>query len=154
MTEQSPNRPANSLRPTRARHAVLLLVVAAYVITYMDRVNISSAMPVIQRDLGLTAITVGWISVHFAGDMLFFKSPRVVWRQVWAAARSRVGRMLVVGLYLVDRALLERQFHVRLPVLFGVEKPEPSPLQPDHSRAGCPRTNVVSHRDCRTRPLD
>jgi sugar phosphate permease len=75
MTEQSPNRPANSLRPTRARHAVLLLVVAAYVITYMDRVNISSAMPVIQRDLGLTAITVGWIFSSFRWGYALFQIP-------------------------------------------------------------------------------
>lgn len=75
MTEQSPNRPANSLRPTRARHAVLALVVAAYVITYMDRVNISSAMPVIQRDLGLTAITVGWIFSSFRWGYALFQIP-------------------------------------------------------------------------------
>jgi MFS family permease len=52
-----------------------LLVVAAYVITYMDRVNISSAMPVIQRDLGLTAITVGWIFSSFRWGYALFQIP-------------------------------------------------------------------------------
>lgn len=75
QTEQVPNRAGNSLRPTQARHAVLALVVAAYVITYMDRVNISSAMPVIQRDLGLTAITVGWIFSSFRWGYALFQIP-------------------------------------------------------------------------------
>ena len=34
------------VRPTRVRHVVLWLTVLAYMITYMDRVVISSAMPV------------------------------------------------------------------------------------------------------------
>lgn len=50
-------------------------MVAAYVITYMDRVNISSAMPVIQRDLGLTAITVGWIFSSFRWGYALFQIP-------------------------------------------------------------------------------
>lgn len=75
QTEQVPNRAGSSLKPTRARHAVLALVVAAYVITYMDRVNISSAMPLIQRDLGLTAITVGWIFSSFRWGYALFQIP-------------------------------------------------------------------------------
>ena len=35
------------VRPTHTRHVVLALIVAAYMITYMDRVNIASAVPVI-----------------------------------------------------------------------------------------------------------
>jgi sugar phosphate permease len=67
--------PAIPLKPTRARHVVLALIVAAYVITYMDRVNISSAMPVIQRDLGLSAITVGWIFSSFRWGYALFQIP-------------------------------------------------------------------------------
>lgn len=74
-TEQIPNRPGQSLRPTRVRHSVLSLVVVAYVITYMDRVNISSAMPVIQRNLGLTAIMVGWIFSSFRWGYALFQIP-------------------------------------------------------------------------------
>ena len=33
--------------PTHTRQVVLALIVAAYMITYMDRVNIASAVPVI-----------------------------------------------------------------------------------------------------------
>jgi MFS transporter, ACS family, glucarate transporter len=73
--EESSNRAGIPLKPTRARHVVLALIVAAYVITYMDRVNISSAMPVIQRDLGLSAITVGWIFSSFRWGYALFQIP-------------------------------------------------------------------------------
>lgn len=74
-SEPSPIRSRNPLKPTKARHSVLALIVAAYVITYMDRVNISSAAPVIQRELGLTAITVGWIFSSFRWGYALFQIP-------------------------------------------------------------------------------
>ena len=43
------NQTASARRPTRVRHAVLWLTVAAYMITYMDRVVISTAAPSIQK---------------------------------------------------------------------------------------------------------
>jgi MFS transporter, ACS family, glucarate transporter len=75
MSNESANRAAIAQRPTRARHVVLALIVAAYVITYMDRVNISSAMPVIQRDLGLSAVAVGWIFSSFRWGYALFQIP-------------------------------------------------------------------------------
>ena len=42
---QASTRPSG---PTRVRHIVLGLTVAAYMITYMDRVVISAALPVIR----------------------------------------------------------------------------------------------------------
>jgi sugar phosphate permease len=62
-------------RPTHARHLVLALVVGAYMITYMDRVNLASAVPVIQRDLGFSMITVGWIFAAFRWGYAFFQIP-------------------------------------------------------------------------------
>ncbi|MEO6909415.1 MAG: MFS transporter [Edaphobacter sp.] len=68
----SPNAP---VRPSRARHGVLALVVFLYVITYMDRVNISSAMPVLQQELGLSIVTVGWIFSSFRWGYALFQIP-------------------------------------------------------------------------------
>ncbi len=65
----------SGMRPTRARRVVLALVVGAYVITYMDRVNISSAMPVIQQKLGLSIIEVGWIFSLFRWGYALFQIP-------------------------------------------------------------------------------
>lgn len=62
-------------RPTHARHVVLAFVVGAYMITYMDRVNLASAVPVIQRDLGFSMITIGWIFAAFRWGYAFFQIP-------------------------------------------------------------------------------
>ena len=62
-------------RPTRVRHIVLWLTVALYFITYMDRVAISSAIPSIQKDFGLSTITVGWILGAFQIAYMMFNIP-------------------------------------------------------------------------------
>ena len=54
---------------------MLALVVGAYMITYMDRVNLASAVPVIQRDLGFSMITIGWIFAAFRWGYAFFQIP-------------------------------------------------------------------------------
>lgn len=61
--------------PTRARHVVLALIVGAYMITYMDRVNIASAVPVMQKELGLSLVTVGWIFSSFRWGYALFQIP-------------------------------------------------------------------------------
>jgi sugar phosphate permease len=68
-------KPAPAVRPTRARHAVLALVVASYMITYMDRVNLASAVPVIQKEMGFSMITIGWIFAAFRWGYAFFQVP-------------------------------------------------------------------------------
>jgi sugar phosphate permease len=54
---------------------VLALTVAAYMITYMDRVNIASTVPVIQKELGLSMVTVGWILSSFRWGYALFQIP-------------------------------------------------------------------------------
>src|SRR5229473_1566939 len=63
------------VRPTHTRQVVLALIVAAYMITYMDRVNIASAVPVIQKDMGFSMITIGWIFASFRLGYAFFQIP-------------------------------------------------------------------------------
>src|SRR5947209_17316223 len=67
--------PAKTLRPTRVRHLVLALTVAAYMITYMDRVVISSAVPMIQKELGFSMVTIGWILSSFRWGYSLFQLP-------------------------------------------------------------------------------
>src|SRR5271155_4446333 len=62
-------------RPTRVRHLVLGLTVAAYMITYMDRVVISSAAPVIQKEFAFSLITMGWILSSFRWGYALFQIP-------------------------------------------------------------------------------
>lgn len=62
-------------RPTRVRHAVLWLTVLAYMITYMDRVVISTAAPAIQAEYGFSTITMGWIFFAFQISYALFQIP-------------------------------------------------------------------------------
>ncbi|EQB33391.1 MFS transporter permease [Sphingobium ummariense RL-3] len=63
------------MRPTRARHAVLWLTVLAYLITYMDRVVIATAAPVIEQEYGFTPVTMGWIFAAFSISYALFQIP-------------------------------------------------------------------------------
>lgn len=62
-------------RPTRVRHLVLWLTVAAYMITYMDRVVISSAAPKIREEFGFSLETMGLILGAFRWGYAFFQIP-------------------------------------------------------------------------------
>jgi sugar phosphate permease len=62
-------------RPTKIRHIVLWLTVALYMITYMDRVAISAAVPSIQKEFGLSTITIGWILAAFQISYSIFQIP-------------------------------------------------------------------------------
>lgn len=62
-------------RPTQVRRAVLAMTVAIYMITYMDRTVISSAAPVIQKELGFSLITMGWILSSFRWGFTLFQIP-------------------------------------------------------------------------------
>jgi MFS transporter, ACS family, glucarate transporter len=70
-----PTPVAASARPTRVRHAVLWLTVAAYLITYMDRAVIATAMPYIQKEFGFTTITTAWILSAFSWGYALFQIP-------------------------------------------------------------------------------
>ncbi len=62
-------------RPTRVRYIVLAFTVAVYMITYMDRVVISNAAPVIQKDFGFSLVTMGWILASFRWAYALFQIP-------------------------------------------------------------------------------
>src|SRR5918994_639262 len=66
---------AVSARPTRVRHIVLWLTVAAYMITYMDRVVISAAVPMIQKEFGFDIVTMGWVLSAFNWGYALFQIP-------------------------------------------------------------------------------
>ncbi|HYZ84964.1 MAG TPA: MFS transporter [Bryobacteraceae bacterium] len=57
------------------RHNVLALTVLAYMVTYMDRVVISSAVPNIREELGLSMVTMGWILAAFRWGYSLFQLP-------------------------------------------------------------------------------
>lgn len=65
----------SSARPTHVRHVVLGLTIAAYMITYMDRVVISAAVPSIQKEFGFSIVTMGWILSSFQWGYALFQIP-------------------------------------------------------------------------------
>lgn len=68
-------RTLSTARPTRVRHIVLWLTVLAYMITYMDRVVISSAVPSIRQEFGFDMLTMGWILASFRWGYSLFQIP-------------------------------------------------------------------------------
>jgi sugar phosphate permease len=52
-------------KPTGTRWLVLLLISFMYLITYMDRSNISVAAPAIAKDFGLSKTAMGWVFSAF-----------------------------------------------------------------------------------------
>jgi sugar phosphate permease len=64
-----------AIRPTRVRHAVLWLTVLAYLITYMDRVVISTAAPSIREEFAFSLETMGLILASFQIAYALFQIP-------------------------------------------------------------------------------
>lgn len=99
------SRPASAQRPTHTRYWVIVFACVLAVITYIDRVCISTAAPAMRHDLGLSAVQMGWAFSAFIfayalceipgglmGDLI---GPRkvlmriVIWWSVFTAATGR-----------------------------------------------------------------
>lgn len=65
----------NGARPTYVRHVVLWLTVAAYMITYMDRVVMSTALPELRKELGFALGVSGLITGSFRWAYSIFQIP-------------------------------------------------------------------------------
>jgi sugar phosphate permease len=66
-------------RPTHVRYIVLGLTIGAYMITYIDRVVISSAVPSIQKEFGFSIVTMGWILSSFQWGYALFRYLAAGW---------------------------------------------------------------------------
>src|SRR5258708_30543082 len=66
---------AATTKPTRVRYIILALTVAAYFITYLDRVLLSNALPVIQKEFGFTLVTLGLIQSCYQWAYALFQIP-------------------------------------------------------------------------------
>jgi sugar phosphate permease len=77
MADQVAARTADAAatRPSRGRWYVLLMISAMYLITYLDRVNISTAAPLISQEFGFDKITMGFIFSAFVWAYAMFQVP-------------------------------------------------------------------------------
>jgi|tagenome__1003787_1003787.scaffolds.fasta_scaffold20932255_1 sugar phosphate permease len=62
-------------RPSKGRWYILLLISLMYLITYLDRVNISTAAPVISKEFGFDKVTMGAIFSAFVWAYAMFQVP-------------------------------------------------------------------------------
>src|SRR6185437_2942420 len=62
-------------RPTRVRYWVIVFAVTLAVITYIDRVAMSFAAPLVSRDLGLTQVQMGLAFSAFVTAYALFEIP-------------------------------------------------------------------------------
>jgi D-galactonate transporter len=62
-------------RPSFGRWYILVLISLMYLITYLDRVNISTAAPVISKEFGFDKVTMGVIFSAFAWAYAMFQVP-------------------------------------------------------------------------------
>jgi len=73
--EALPDLPPSGGAPTCIGYRVPALAVLAYMVTYMDRVVISSAVPSIQKEFGFSIVTMGWILSSFQWGYAIFQIP-------------------------------------------------------------------------------
>ena len=62
-------------KPTSYRWFMLFIICLMYLITYMDRVNISTAAPMIRKEFGFDKITMGFIFSAFTFAYSFGQVP-------------------------------------------------------------------------------
>lgn len=63
------------MQPSRARYKVLAFTTILAIITYLDRVAISSAAPAIRGEMGLGPIEMGWVFSAFTWAYAIFEIP-------------------------------------------------------------------------------
>src|SRR6266704_3005196 len=75
LPEPPPSRLSAAVRPSHARYWVIVFAVTLAVITYIDRVCISKAAPLIRRDLVLTKQQMGYAFSAFGWAYALFEIP-------------------------------------------------------------------------------
>ena len=84
----------SSEKPTKARYWVVVFAVTLAILSYIDRVCISQAAPVISRDLGLTSTQMGYIFSSFAVAYALFEIPGG-WMGDWMGPRKVLMRIVI-----------------------------------------------------------
>jgi MFS transporter, ACS family, glucarate transporter len=67
--------PGAGVRPTRVRYWVIFFAVTLAIVTYIDRVCISFAAPIMRQELGLTAVQMGMVFSAFGWAYALFEIP-------------------------------------------------------------------------------
>ncbi len=79
---------------TKARYGVVALATALGMVTYLDRAAIGTLAPQISRDLGLTAVEMGWVFTVFQLAYGLFEVPTGRWADR-VGTRSVLARIVI-----------------------------------------------------------
>ena len=110
FTTTTPGAPA--ARGTRIRFRVAALATTLAMVTYLDRVAIGTLAPGIRRDLGLTAVQMGWVFTAFQLAYGLFEVPTGRWA-------DRVGTRSVLARIVIWWSALTAAIDPRRPVFAG-----------------------------------
>src|SRR6476469_2186971 len=106
---------------TRARYRVVALATTLAMVTYLDRVAIGTLAPAIRRDLGLTAVEMGWVFTVFQLAYGLFEIPTGRWADR-VGTRSVMARIVIWWSALTAATAAAFSYPVMLAVrfLFGM----------------------------------
>ena len=120
-------------------------------ITYMDRVIISTALPVIRQEFGLSLVAQAGSSEAFTGRTRCSSFRRLAGRPIRAAACIDGDCQLVERLHRTYRTRLERPSMIGIQFLFGMGEADMSIATRLALLDGCCRGNEAMRRGSRTR---
>ena len=87
-------QPVPAMQPTKTRYWVVVFAVTLAILSYIDRVCISQAAPVISKDLGLDKQQMGYIFSSFAVAYALFEIPGG-WMGDWMGPRKVLMRIVI-----------------------------------------------------------
>jgi ACS family D-galactonate transporter-like MFS transporter len=106
---------APSTSTTRAQWLLLVLLVVSIFINYIDRSNLSIAAPIIERELSLSPVQIGWL---FSAFFWTYALVQLFGVAGWLADRFPVGWVLAGGYFLWSAATIVTGLVSGLPALF------------------------------------
>ena len=106
---------------THARYRVVALATALAMVTYLDRTAIGTLAPQIRRDLGLSAVEMGWVFTAFQLAYGLFEIPTGRWADR-VGTRSVLARIVIWWSVMTMATAAAFNYAVMLSVrfLFGV----------------------------------
>jgi ACS family glucarate transporter-like MFS transporter len=105
----------NDVRPTRARYLILLMLFLVTTINYADRATISIAGSSMQKDLGIDAVTLGYIFSAFGWAYVIGQIPGG-----WLLDRFGSKRVYAMGIFIWSLFTLLQGFVGMMPIAWAV----------------------------------
>jgi len=102
---------------SRARYRVVVLAMLLAMVTYLDRVAIGTLAPAIRKDLGLSAVEMGWVFTAFQLAYGLFEVPTGRWADR-VGTRSVLARIVIWWSALTAATAVAFNYPVMLGVRF------------------------------------